>query len=76
MVTAITFHAIERLQERRSLTHLTRHISKIRKWNLPETGETTHKGFRYITRDGVLVTVLPPTKEMVHHRKEAEQEVS
>lgn len=29
-----------------------------------------------ITRDGVLVTVLSPTKERVHHRKEAEQEVS
>lgn len=76
MVTAITFHAIERLQERRSLTHLTRRINKIRKWNLPETGATTNKGFRYITRDGVLVTVLSPTKERVHYRKEAEQEVS
>ena len=52
MITAITFHAIDRLQERRKLEHLVRHINKIRKWNLPETGETEHKGYRYITRGG------------------------
>lgn len=68
MITAITFHAIDRLQERRKLEHLVRHINKIRKWNLPETGETEHKGYRYITRDGVLITVLPPTRQ--YWRKE------
>ena len=72
MITDEELNAIERLQERRSLTHLTRHINKIRKWNLPETGETTHKGFRYITRDGVLVTVLPPTKERIRRREKAD----
>ena len=71
MITAITFHAIDRLQERRKLEHLVRHINKIRKWNLPETGETEHKGYRYITRDGVLITVLPPTRKARKMFKEA-----
>ena len=60
MIRAITFHAIDRLVERRKLEHLIRHINKIRKWNLPENGIATHKGWRYVTRDGVLITVLPP----------------
>lgn len=72
MITAITFHAIERLQERRGCEHLLRHCNKIKKWNLPATGDTVHKGHRYITRDGVLVTVLPYNKrldERVEHGK-------
>lgn len=60
MIGAITFHAIERLQERRNCEHLLRHINKIRRWNLPENGTTEHNGYRYVTRDGVLITVLPP----------------
>lgn len=63
MITAITFHAIERLQQRRKLEHLLRHINKIRKWNLPRDGITGHKGYRYVTREGVLITVLPPRKK-------------
>ena len=69
MVTAITFHAIERLQERRNLQHLNRHIQKIRKWNLPNDGITQHKGYRYVTRGGVLITVLPPNKRMMKNEK-------
>lgn len=52
MVGAITFHAIDRLQERRKLEHLVRHLNKIRKWNLPDEGITEHKGWRYVTRGG------------------------
>lgn len=59
MIGAISFHAIERLQQRRNLTHLLKHINKISKWDLPRDGETFHKGFKYVTRDGVLVTVYP-----------------
>ena len=63
MITAITFHAIKRLSERRNLTHLERHINKIQKWNLPPDGITDHKGYRYVTREGVLITVLPPNRK-------------
>ena len=63
MIGAITFHAIERLQERRGLTHLLRHINKIQKWNLPANGETIHKNYKYVTRGGVLITVIPHRKE-------------
>lgn len=59
MITAITFHAIERLSQRRKVEHLHRHLNKVRKWGLPEDGDTVHKGYRYITRGGVLVTVIP-----------------
>ena len=62
MITAITFHAIQRLSQRRKVEHLQRHINKIYKWNLPEDGDTVHKGYRYITRGGVLVTVIPYKK--------------
>lgn len=65
MITAITFHAVERLQQRRNCEHLLRHLNKIRKWNLPETGITEHKGYRYVTRDGVLITVLPCTRSYI-----------
>lgn len=59
MVTCITFHAIQRLSERRECKHLLRHVNKIRGWGLPDDGITEHKGYRYVTRGGVLVTVLP-----------------
>ena len=52
MIGAISFHAIERLQQRRGLTHLLRHLHKIQSWNLPRDGETFHKGFKYVTRGG------------------------
>lgn len=70
MTTAITFHAIERLQERRNITHLLRHIRKIQKWHLPDTGITEHKGYRYVTREGVLITVLYPAKKAVKKMEE------
>ena len=63
MIGAITFHAIERLQERRGLTHIIRHLNKIQKWNLPANGETIHKNYKYVTRGGVLITVIPHRKE-------------
>ena len=64
MITAITFHAIERLQERRNCEHLLRHLNKVRKWDLPDDGITEHSGYRYVTRSKVLVTVLPPSHSM------------
>ena len=67
MISAISFHAVQRLQERRNCEHLLRHLNKIQKWDLPRTGETIHKGFRYITRDGVLVTVIPDRKAIKQH---------
>ena len=52
MVTCITFHAIQRLSERRDCRHLLRHVNKIRSWGLPDDGITEHKGYRYVTRGG------------------------
>ena len=65
MITAITFHAIKRLGERRKVEHLQRHVNKIQKWDLPSDGITEHKGYRYVTRGGVLITVLPPRKSYI-----------
>lgn len=65
MIHAISIHALERLRERRNLVHLIPHVHKMQKWGMPETGTFTHKGYRYITRDGVLVTVLPPRRKEV-----------
>lgn len=59
----ITKHARERLMQRRKVKHMNRHINKINSWGLPADGVTEHKGWRYVTRGGVLVTVLPRTKE-------------
>ena len=64
MVRAISFHAIERLQERRSCEHLLRHINKIKKWNMPDNGEYIHKGYKYITKNGIVVTCYPDRKAM------------
>ena len=65
----ISNHAKKRLIERRGVKHMIRHINKIQSWNLPNNGITEHKGWRYITRDGVLVTVLPRKAE---YRKKME----
>ena len=77
-VGCITFHAIERLQQRRNCEHLLRHLNKVRKWNLPEDSDTVHKGFRYITRGGVLVTVIPDRKTIktYQERKVKENETN
>lgn len=74
MIGAISFHAIERLQQRRNLTHLLKHINKIRKWDLPRDGETLHKGFKYVTRDGVLVTVYPCDKAIKEYKAQLRNE--
>lgn len=74
MITAITFHAIQRLGERRNVEHLKRHINKIQKWNLPDDGITEHSGYRYVTRDGVLVTVLPPSRKSQKENRAKELE--
>ena len=63
-MTIISNHAKERLAQRRGVKHIERHINKIQKWGLPDNGSTLHKGYRYITRDGVLVTVLVDPKEL------------
>ncbi len=72
MITAVTFHAIDRLRERRGITRIVEHLDMIRSCNLPSNGEFEYKdGWRYVVRDGVLVTVLPPTKKTVKkHRNE------
>lgn len=74
MIGAISFHAIERLQQRRDLTHLLRHVNKIRKWNLPRDGETLHKGFKYVTRGGVLVTVYPCNEAIKEYKVQLRDE--
>lgn len=58
----ISKHAKERLVQRRGVKHMQRHINKIQSWGLPDDGETWHKGYRYITKGGVLVTVLRDNK--------------
>jgi len=58
----ISKHARERLVQRRGVKHMQRHINKIQGWGLPTDGDTWHKGFIYITRGGVLVTVLKDNK--------------
>lgn len=73
MIRAVSFHAIERLQERRGLQHLLRHLHKVQKWNLPENGEIVHKGYRYITTDGILVTVIPDRKAVKEWQKERKE---
>lgn len=70
MVRAITFHAIERLSQRRRVEHLWRHLNKVRRWNLPDDGDTVHKGYRYITHGGVLITVIPDKKFMKELKNE------
>lgn len=59
----ISKHAMRRLVERRGVKHMERHINKILSWGLPDNGVTEHNGWRYVTRGGVLVTVLPWSKE-------------
>ena len=72
MIHAISIHALERLNERRQLKHFIPHIHKMQKWGMPDTGTFEHKGYRYITREGVLITVLPPTHAWYKKRKEEE----
>lgn len=62
MMRAISIHALERLQERRQLKHFMPHIRKMQRWGMPDDGIFEHKGYRYVMRNGVLVTVLPPTR--------------
>ena len=59
MIRAVSFHAIERLQQRRGCVHLLRHLNKVQKWNAPTNGIVVHKGYKYIIQDGILVTVYP-----------------
>lgn len=66
----ISKHAKERLAQRRKVKHMERHINKINSWNLPDNGITYHKGWKYITRDGVLVTVCG-TKELAKKSRES-----
>ena len=56
----ISKHAKERLLERRNIKHWTRHENKIKSWNLPQNGIYMRKGWRYVIKDNVLLTVLPP----------------
>lgn len=70
-MTVISKHAIKRLAERRGLKHVQRHINKINSWGLPEDGITIHKGWAYVTRGGVLVTVHG-TKELAQICREGE----
>ena len=71
----ISKHALERLQQRRNLKHIGRHINKINSWGLPVDGITEHKGYRYVTKNGVLVTVLPPTKTFYRQLRLGETEL-
>jgi len=63
MIRAVTFHAIDRLRERRGISHVQEHLDMIRECNLPSDGIFEHvDGWRYVVKDGVLVTILPPDK--------------
>ena len=62
-MTIISKHAKQRLIERRGVKHMIRHINKINSWGLPDDGITEHKGWRYVTRGGVLVTVIPVSRK-------------
>ena len=53
----ISKHTEERLKQRRKVKHLERHMNKIQKWGFGSDGIFLHKGWRYVVRDGVLVTV-------------------
>ena len=70
MIRAVSFHAIQRLQERRNCEHLLRHLNKVQKWNLPANGEVIHKGYRYITADGILITVIPDRQAVKQWKRE------
>ena len=70
MITKISYHAQKRLFQRRGCVHLQRHLNKMNKWPLPDDGDTLHKGYRYITRGGVLVTVIPDRTFLKNLKKE------
>lgn len=70
MIRAVSFHAIERLQERRGCVHLLRHLHKLQKWDMPTTGIHYHKGFKYVMEDGVLVTVYPDNKAIKEYKRQ------
>lgn len=72
MIHAISIHALERLHQRRQLKHFMPHIHKMQRWGMPDTGTFEHKGYRYITRKGVLITVLPPTHSWYRENKRKE----
>lgn len=63
MITAVSIHALERMNKRFGTKHLFAHINKRR--NLPSNGKTSYKNITYITRGGVLVTAYP-TKMKIH----------
>lgn len=64
MIRAVTFHAIDRLRERRGISHVQEHLDKLRQCGAPSDGVFVYKkGYRYVMRDGVLITVLPPDNE-------------
>lgn len=72
MMSAVSIHALERLAQRRGVVHLVGHLNKVKRtasvegW---ETGTYSRKGWRYVLREGVLITVLPPKR-----RKRMEEE--
>lgn len=62
MITAVSIHALERMNKRMGCTHMFRALNRKRD-KIEADGITEIKGWRYVARKGVLVTVLPKTKE-------------
>lgn len=40
----------------------------------PQKSEVIHKGYRYITADGILITVIPDRKAFREHREQLKKE--
>jgi len=59
MIDVISYHAIDRLKERRGGTHITRIENKIKKWgkDVPDTCIVRRDGWCYVIKDKTLLTV-------------------
>ena len=66
-------HAEKRLKQRRKVKHLQRHINKINSWGFGQNGIYLHGGWRYIIRDGVVITVYggKELRELCRQRRES-----
>lgn len=64
-------HTEQRLKQRRKVKHMQRHINKLNSWGFGQNGIYLHKGWRYVIRDGVVVTVYggQELKELCRQRR-------
>lgn len=59
MIHAVSKHAWDRLVSRQNVKHKQRVLNKLQKWSrlLPDNADYYRKGYKYIVREGNLVTV-------------------